>query len=87
MIFHYSMANIECARAAKSEHNVILYDENDNVIWTVSNIYGDEWSFISLEGGEWEEILPEPTEVEILQNYVQVLRADLDYCLMLLEEE
>lgn len=86
MIFHYAETTVECAKAGKSDHDVVLYDENGNIIWTVSNIYGSEWDYISIEDGEWEEIVPEPSDVDILQNEVNVLRADLDYCLMLLEE-
>lgn len=79
----YDLSRYKCEKAFKMEHEVIMFDENDKEINRISNIYGDEWNYISVEGGEW---IVEPTDIERLQEEVDVLRADLDYCLMLLEE-
>ena len=75
MIVHYDLTAYPCEKACKTDHEVILYDENDVEIFRISNISDCEWNFITIEDGEWTT---EPTEMEIM-------RADLDYCLMLLE--
>ena len=82
----YGEAIYRCEYAEKSDHTITLYDENRNVIIKVENIYGDEWNFIQIIDGEWEELPPEPSPEELLQAKLDHLQADLDYCLMLLDE-
>lgn len=65
--------------AAKSDTEVVIYDENWNELHKISNISAEEWNFISIEGGEWQPMPEIPTETE-------KLRADVDYILMLIDE-
>ena len=82
----YDHSEYDCFYAAKSDHEIVLYDENRNVTEHICNIYGNEWNYISIFGGEWEELQPEPTSEEKLQAKIDQMQADLDYCLMLLDE-
>lgn len=63
-----------CSKAVKGENYIRLYDENDVCIFSCEGIMS--FDGYSISGGDWSE--PEPTEDEML-------RADLDYCLMILE--
>ena len=64
----------ECAKAVKGSNFVHLYDEQNNCLLSCEGI--SSFDGYSISGGDWSE--PEPTEDEML-------RADLDYCLMILE--
>lgn len=66
----------ECAKAAKTDSEVILYDENNNEINRIFNITDEEWNYISIQNGEWTKI---PTALDIM-------RADVDFLLMLNEK-
>ena len=82
----YDQMEYYCSHAAKSDHEVVLYDNDWNILYQISNIDGEEWNYIQLIEGEWEEIRPEPTQEELLQLRLDRIQADLDYCLMLLDE-
>lgn len=82
----YDHSTYVCSYAAKSDTEVVLYDENRNVIEHIQNVKGNEWNYISIFGGEWEDLPEELTSEEIIQNRIDMLQADLDYCLMLLGE-
>lgn len=70
---------IECSIAVKNEDEILLYDLNRTLIKRIFNIQPAEWKFISLQNGEWTSVNEIPSEIDLL-------RADLDYCMMLLEE-
>lgn len=107
VIVRYGDSEYECDHAAKSDHDVAGYDENDHILFHISNIWDDEWDWFSIEGGEWLEYESMPTEKEVLEsdlNYMTMMneffeeentelkmqididRADIDFCLMLLGE-
>ena len=86
MFVIYGADTYECFKAAKSDCDIVLYDAEDNVIQRISNIIGDEWNYIRIADGEWQDLEPEPTPEEVLQNKIDQIQADLDYCLMLLDE-
>ena len=67
------------AKAVRGDHSVTLYDDNYNIVTQIYNIYGNEWEHISIQNGDWSDPEEIPTEMDRL-------RADLDYCMMLLEE-
>ena len=87
--------------AVKGTDYVALYDEAFAETQRIINIHGKEWEHISLEGGEWSEPSDIPSQEEILRADVDFLtmeneslegtveqqQADIDYCLMLLDEE
>ena len=63
--------------AVRGKDSVILFDENYNEIFRIENIAGWEWSQISLDGG-WAPSIPTAEDK---------LRADVDYLLMITEED
>ena len=80
---------------------VALYDEDYNELQRIINIYGREWEHISIEGGGWSnpEVIPTmedhlkadidflTMENESLTAESEQARADIDYLLMIKEEE
>ena len=87
--------------AVKGADYVALYDSNFTETFRVINIHGAEWDHISIEGGEWSDpsAIPSGEEIlradldfltmenEALEGTVEQQQADIDYCLMLLDEE
>lgn len=65
-------------KAVKTENSVILYSDGHEII-RIRDIYGAEWSNIELLEGEWTPESEIPTAIDIL-------RADVDYLLMLLDD-
>ena len=61
----YDHSTYVCSYAAKSDTEVVLYDENRNVIEHIQNVKGNEWNYISIFGGEWED-LPEEAKEYVL---------------------
>ena len=92
---------IEADKAVKTINSVILYDENNYETFRINNIYGSSWDYISLKNGEWTSPAEIPTDSDRMRaelDFLQMenealtmeneqLRADIDYCLMLLESE
>ena len=76
---HYGQSVYEAEKAAKTDTEVILYNENNHEILHFSNVIGDEWDYISLEGGGWFSPSDIPTETD-------KLRADIDYLMMIIGE-
>ena len=74
------------ASAAKNDHEFAVYDENRKELHHVRNIYDDEWNCISIQNGEWLDMDTLPAREDIVDGKIEKLQADLDYCLMLLEE-
>lgn len=76
VILHYGQSIYTAEKAAKTDTEVILYNENNREVLHFVNVIGDEWNYISLEGGEW--LLPSdvPTEMD-------KVRADIDYLMMI----
>lgn len=86
-------------KAVKYPDRILLCDESNAVLQEICNLSGKDWVHISIEG-EWSYPEDIPTENEVLradldfvtmeneylteQNEQQ--QADIDYCLMLLEE-
>lgn len=95
----YDGAEYECSKAARSDDEVVMYDDENRVLNRISGIIGDEWNYISIEDGEWLDINDMPTTFDMTKSDIDylimandfllmendILRADLDYCLMLLE--
>lgn len=73
---HYGNSAYIGEKAAKTETEAILYDENNNEVIHLINVIGDEWSYISLENGEWLSPSDIPTAMD-------KLRADIDYLMMI----
>ena len=107
VIVTYGNSEFECDHAAKSEHDVAGYDENNHLLFHISGIWDEEWDWFSIDGGEWLNFDEMPSEKEVLDadlNYMTMMnefledknselqsqidmdRADLDFCLMLLGE-
>lgn len=90
----------ECEYAIKEATSVRLYDSSFKMVLAVDNISPKEWNNFVFQSGDWSESTAVPSESEKLQSDVdfltmvneslesdnEILRADLDYCLMLLEE-
>ena len=76
MIIKWHGVSYECAHAVQGYDWVKGYDAQYNEVCEIINIRGEEWDNISLEGGEWESSVPTQQEI---------LRADVDYLLMLQE--
>lgn len=64
----------ECSKAVKGNDYIHLYDANDICFASFEGIVS--FDGYSISGGDWSE--PEFTNDELI-------RADLDYCLMMLE--
>ena len=79
MIVHWNDETIICDKAVKNPTSIEIYDAHDNLIQTIEPISVKEWDKISLEGGTWTE------KFDILTDNDK-LRADIDYCMMLLED-
>ena len=76
---HYGQSVYTGEKAAKTDTEVILYDENNHEILHFSNVIGNEWEYISLEDGEWFFPLDIPSEMD-------KLHADIDYLMMIIGE-
>lgn len=76
----YGRSEYSADKAVKTETEVILFDDNRSEILHLSNITENEWQYISLEEGEWSDLDEIPSDIDIL-------RADVDYLLMLSETE
>ena len=95
----YSDYTLSCDHAAKSEHDVWAYDENNKILLHISNIWDSEWNYISIEGGDWldPEDIPSYEDTiqanldflsminESLESENEALRADVDFLLMIME--
>ncbi len=100
MILKYSGTNFDCAYAIKANHAVYCCDENYRKIHVFSFIHGAEWDAFTLEGGDWTDISDIPEYTDKLQADIDYLdmqtadlekqdetnRADIDYCLMMLND-
>lgn len=98
---HWYDETFEGDIAVKGYDYVALYDEDYNQTQRIFNIYGPEWDHISIEDGEWSDpsIIPSPEdylradidfltmENEDLTEQAEQARADIDYLLMLTDEE
>ena len=97
---HWHEQTITAAKAVRGLDWVTLYDENSQEVQRIVNITGREWQHIRLEG-EWTDPSEIQTTEEILRADVDFLsmeneylegesdqaRADIDYLLMITEEE
>ena len=63
--------------ASKTEHDVFIYDENWDVINQISNIYGNEWNYISIEGGDWTDLGDIPDMDSELRRRIAELQAQI----------
>ncbi len=90
----------EAAYAVRKGDEIILYDEDYNVTNHIFHLtYRDE-PYISIDGGTWTDISEIPTTEDRLQADIDYLnmqaealeesgeanRADIDYCLMMLND-
>ena len=65
---------VRCAKAIKGNDYIHLLNANNELIVSFEGI--TSFDGYSISGGDWSD--PEPTNDEMI-------RADLDYCLMMLE--
>ncbi len=86
MIIHWNDIDLTCAKAVRNHDSIELYDENDNFMNKIEQISHEEWNHISMEEGFWSDRSEIKTPEQKLREENAALRADLDYCLMLLEE-
>ena len=87
--------------AVKGTDYVALYGLDFVQTMRIINIHGQEWKHISLDGGEWSdpESIPSGEEIlradidfltmenEALEDDVEQAKADIDYLLMITDEE
>ena len=90
----------ECAFGVVVNDSIILYDENYIETNRIVNLTYRDWPHISIEGGTWTDPSEIPTETDRLQANIDYLdmqaeslqasdeanRADIDYCLMMLDD-
>ena len=79
MILHWNDESIPCSKVVRYPESIEVYDENDILIQRIDSISIVEWDHITLEYGDWSDPADIPSETE-------KIKADLDYCLMLLED-
>lgn len=101
MILHWYNETFEGDIVVKGYDYVALYDEDYNEIQRIFNIYGAEWTHLSIDDGEWSDPSVIPTvedhlradidfltmENEDLEEQAEQARADIDYLLMLSDED
>lgn len=99
MILKWRNATFEYPHAVREESAVIFYDASYKKVNSITGITAKEWKHISIQNGSWTDSYEIPTETdhliadldylemenEQLSEENEVLRADLDYCLMILE--
>lgn len=92
-------AIFEYPYAVRKDSSVIFYNESYEEVNSIVGITSEEWKHISIQNGSWTDSYEIPTETdhliadldylemenEQLSEENEVLRADLDYCLMILE--
>ena len=97
---YWSKNTFDCEYAVQKLSSILMYDSNFNLTNEIDNIYGKEWQLISIEGGTWTDPSEIPTETDRLQASIDYLdmqsesleasdeanRADIDYCLMMLDD-
>lgn len=95
----WNEVSFEFPYAIRHESSIDFYDEDLNLVNQIINISSREWEQIVIQNGEWSPENLIPTEFDHLRadiDYLQMendaltiennqLRADIDYCLMLLE--
>jgi hypothetical protein len=86
--------------AVKYENEIVIYDEYYNKIQNITNLTYRDMPFVSIENGTWTDPSEIPTEMDRLQASIDYLdmqaesleasdeanRADIDYCLMMLND-
>ena len=91
---------INGAYGVNLQTDIIVYDEHFNKIQEIVNLTYRDWPHISIEGGTWTDPSEIPTETDRLQASIDYLdmqaesleasdeanRADIDYCLMMLDD-
>lgn len=82
----YGISTYECFAASRTDHDIFMYDENWKVIEHISNVHGEEWNYVFIQNGEWADPAVILSEEERLNARLNQMQADLDYCLMLLDE-
>ena len=97
---YWSKNTFDCEYAVQKLSSILMYDSEFNLTNEIDNIYGKEWQLISIEGGTWTDPSEIPTETDRLQASIDYLdmqaesleasdeanRADIDYCLMMLDD-
>jgi hypothetical protein len=100
MILKYNGTDFECEYASKANDTIKLYNSDYKCIQSFSFIYGSEWDAFTLEGGDWTDITDIPDYADKLKSDIDYLdmqaesleasdeanRADIDYCLMMLDD-
>ena len=85
--------------AVAHETSIDFYNAELELVNQIINITPDEWSHISIKSGEWSPENLIPTDIDYIYadiDFLQMendaltieneqLRADVDYCLMLLD--
>ena len=97
---HWHNEQMTAEKAVRGMDWVALYDAENHETQRIDSIYGEAWQHIRLEG-DWTDPAEIPTGEERLQADVDFLsmeneylegeseqaRADIDYLLMITEEE
>lgn len=100
IILHWYDEQFAANFAVNNVENIILYDENYIETRRIVNLSYHDWPHISIEGGTWTNPSEIPTEMDRLQANIDYLdmqaesleasdeanRADIDYCLMMLDD-
>ena len=88
------------AYAVNNGDSIVVYDADYNETQRITNLTYRDAPFISIEGGEWTPQSEIPTETDRLRADIDYLdmqaeslqasdeanRADIDYCLMMLDD-
>ena len=97
---HWYELSFDGAYAVNNGDSIVVYDADYNETQRISNLTYRDDDFISIEGGEWTPASEIPTETDRLRadiNYLDMQtesleksdetnRADIDYCLMMLDD-
>lgn len=97
---HWYAESLTAVYAVNYGTDIILYDENYVEIHHISQITSRDWPHISIKGGTWTDPSEIPTDIDRLQANIDYLdmqaealaesdetnRADIDYCLMMLND-
>ena len=97
---HWYELSFDGAYAVNNGDHIVIYDDDYNEIQRITNLTYRDAPHVSIEGGEWTQASEIPTETDRLRADIDYLdmqaesleasdeanRADIDYCLMMLDD-